>query len=87
MFNFDEFYKTFHKPYELSAEIDNTFAKINNEQGIKAAIEYLLSAGAQYLDTDNYKITYIINEYTKESTPTKKKRTIRFTKQHERLYN
>ncbi len=72
MFNFDEFYKTFHKPYELSAEIDNTFAKINNEQGIKAAIEYLLSVGAQYLDTDNYKITYIINEYTKESTPTNK---------------
>ena len=30
MFNLDEFYKTFHQPYDKSTEIDNTFAKICN---------------------------------------------------------
>lgn len=68
MFNLEEFYRDFHKPYELSTQIDNTFAAIHNEQGLKPAIEYLLSVGATKLDKDNYEITYKINEYTKETT-------------------
>lgn len=73
MFNLKEFYSSFHKPYELSTEIDNTFAKLYNEQGIKVAIEYLISMGATKLDKDNYQITYAINEYTKKDIPIEEK--------------
>lgn len=73
MFNLEEFYSTFHKPYDESTIIDNTFAKISNEQGLKAGIDYLLSVGATKLDRENYEITYKINECTKETTTPEQK--------------
>ena len=77
MFNLEEFYSTFHKPYELSTQIDNTFAQIHNEEGLKSAIDYLLKMGVTKLDKDNYQVTYAINEYTDENnTPEEKQRII-----------
>lgn len=76
MFDLDKFYETFHKPYDESTEIDNTFAKICNEQGLKAGIDYLLSIGATKLDRENYEITYKINECTKETTTPEQKQEL-----------
>lgn len=78
MFNIAEFYASFHKPFEISAQIDNTFAEIYNTQGFKPAIDYLLSMGATKLDKDSYEITYNINECTKETTsPEERKKIIK----------
>lgn len=66
MFDFEEFYKSFHLPYEKSTEIDNLFAEYCNKQGLRKGIEYLQDIGATWLDIDSYTITYLINEYTKE---------------------
>ena len=76
MFNLEEFYSTFHKPYELSTQIDNTFAQIHNEEGLKSAIDYLLKMGATKLDKDNYQVTYAINEYTDENNTQEEKQRI-----------
>lgn len=76
MFNLEEFYSTFHKPYELSTQMDNTFAQIHNEEGLKTAIEYLVSMGATKLDKDNYQVTYAINEYTDENNTQEEKQRI-----------
>lgn len=76
MFDLEKFYSSFHKPYERSTEIDNTFAQIYNEKGLKEAIDYLLKIGATKLDKDNYFVTYAINEYTEESNSKEEKQRI-----------
>lgn len=51
--------------YDKSQEIDDTFARIRYEKGLREAVDYLIEVGAIKLDIDSYEILYYINEYTK----------------------
>ena len=39
----EQIQELFHRPFDKSTELDNTFAKIWKEEGIKAAKDYLIS--------------------------------------------
>lgn len=66
----------FEKEFDTSQKIDETFAKICNEQGFKQGIEYLKSIDCKWLDYDGYTILYTINELTKVSTADEEKRKL-----------
>lgn len=66
----------FEKEFDTSQKIDETFAKICNEQGFKQGIEYLKSIDCKWLDYDGYTILYTINELTKVSTDDEEKRKL-----------
>ncbi len=59
----------FYEPYVESQRIDETFARIRNEEGLKAAIEYLLSIGAKYLDVKSYETLHHLDQFTKNNIP------------------
>lgn len=63
----------FEKEFNTSQQIDETFAKICNEQGFRKGIEYLKSINCEQLDYDGYTILYTINELTKVSTTDEEK--------------
>lgn len=63
----------FEKEFHISQQIDETFAKICNEQGFKKGIEYLKSINCKWLDYDGYDILYTINEWTKKTTSEEEK--------------
>lgn len=73
MKNWREF---FEEPFEKSQELDNTFAKICDEEGLKKGIDYLISQGATKLDMDSYEILYYINEFTKNKYSEEEKENI-----------
>lgn len=62
----EQILELFHKPFDRSTELDNTFVAIWEKEGIKAAIEYLKSKGATTLDIKSYEILYKLNECTKK---------------------
>ena len=62
----EQIQELFHRPFDKSTELDNTFAKIWKEEGIKAAIYYLISKGATSIDFKSYEVLYKLNEYTKQ---------------------
>lgn len=64
----EQILELFHKPFNRSTEIDDTFAEIWRTKGIKEAIEYLKSVGATTLDIKSYEILYKLNECTKKKT-------------------
>lgn len=66
----------FEEPFDKSQELDNTFAKISEEEGLKKGIDYLISKGATKLDMDSYEILYYINEYTKNKYSEEEKENI-----------
>lgn len=47
-----------------SQNIDDTFAKISNKEGLASGIEYLKKLNCQWLDEDSYTILYTINQFT-----------------------
>ena len=63
----------FEKEFHTSQQIDDTFAKICNEQGFKKGVEYLKSINCKWLDYDRYDILYTINEWTKRITSEEEK--------------
>lgn len=56
----------FRDRFRKSTIIDETFAKIYNNESLKKAIEYLKSIGATKLFIDNYAIKYRINKWTQK---------------------
>lgn len=66
----------FEKEFKTSQQIDETFAKICNEQGFRKGIEYLKSINCEWLDYDGYTILYTINELTKASITDEEKRKL-----------
>lgn len=72
--NEEQILELFHKPFDKSTEIDETFAKIWADEGGKKALDYLLSVGATWIDVKSYKICYAIKECTKSATPEEKKK-------------
>ncbi len=66
----------FEKEFNTSQQIDETFAKICNEQSFRKGIEYLKSINCEWLDYDGYTILYTINELTKVSTTDEEKRKL-----------
>lgn len=62
----EQIQELFHRPFDKSTELDNTFAEIWKEKGIKKAIDYLISAGATSIDFKSYEVLYKLNEYTKD---------------------
>lgn len=62
----EQIQELFHRPFDKSTELDNTFAKIWKEEGIKPAIDYLISKGASSIDFKSYEVLYKLNEYTKD---------------------
>lgn len=64
----EQILELFHKPFDLSAEIDDTFVKIWKNENLKQAIEYLKSVGATTLDIKSYEVLYKLNECTKKKT-------------------
>lgn len=65
----------FEEPFTKSQEIDDTFAKLANEKGLKEATSYLKQIGATTLDIDNFDIMYCINQFTDDTNSLEKKET------------
>lgn len=65
----------FEEPFTKSQEIDDTFAKLANEKGLKESINYLKQMGATTLDIDNFDIMYCINQFTDDTNSLEKKET------------
>lgn len=57
----------FNDRFNKSQQIDERFSELNNNEGLKSAINYLKEIGATTLDTDNYNIKYRISEWTKDT--------------------
>lgn len=71
--NEEQILELFHRPFDKSTEIDETFAKIWSDEGGKKAIDYLISVGATWIDIKSYEICYAIKECTKSPTTEEKK--------------
>lgn len=65
----------FEEPFTKAQEIDDTFAKLANEKGLKESINYLKQMGATTLDIDNFDIMYCINQFTDDNNSLEKKET------------
>jgi hypothetical protein len=74
--NMKNYKELFEKEFDTSQQIDETFAKICNEKGLKKGVEYLKSINCKWLDYDSYTILYTINEWTKKTTSKEEKNNL-----------
>lgn len=63
----------FNHRFKTSQQIDEKFAELCNEYGLKSGINYLKQIGATELDKDNYNIKYRISEWTKDTLSNQEK--------------